>query len=156
MTLLLNGLIERHPSARLRPRREDRSGGRAERDPPLPLRQFAVWEAQRGGQRSNKCSEMEALSHVNAVTHSSASFRGCWKASPMTSNRRCYVIQASRKQLSIKAAGETSVNLPVPRFPVEKFNKSASGNQQKTRFIPRRSAPGMCKSSLVFCFVSSG
>lgn len=47
------------------------------RDPPLPRQQFAVWVAQRGGQRSNKCSEMEVLSHGNAVTNNSASFQGC-------------------------------------------------------------------------------
>ncbi len=60
-------LIERHPPTPL-PRREDGSGSRAARDPPLPRQQFAVWVAQRGGQRSNKCTEMEVLSHGNAVT----------------------------------------------------------------------------------------
>lgn len=66
LTLLLNDLIERHPSTLLLPQQGDGSGGGAARDPPLPPQQFAVWEGQRGGQRSNKCSEMEVLSHVNA------------------------------------------------------------------------------------------
>lgn len=68
LTLVLNDLIERHPPTQPPPRWEDSSGSRAARDPPLPPQQFAVWEAQRGGQRSNKCTEMEVLSHVNAVT----------------------------------------------------------------------------------------
>lgn len=76
LTLALNDLIERHPPELL-PRWEDSSGCGAERDPPLPPQQFAVWEAQRRGQRSNKCTEMEVLSHVNAVTNNSASFQGC-------------------------------------------------------------------------------
>lgn len=75
-TLALNDMIERHPPTPL-PRREDGCGGRSARDPPLPRRQFAVWAAQRGGQRSNKCSEMEVLSHGNVVTNKSASFQGC-------------------------------------------------------------------------------
>lgn len=78
LTLALNNLIERHPPTLL-PRREDRRGCRALRDPPLPPQQFAVWEAQRGGQRSNKCSETEVLSHDNALTNNSASFQGCWR-----------------------------------------------------------------------------
>lgn len=76
LTLALNNLIERHPPTPLS-RREDRRGCQAPRDPPQPRQQFAVWEAQRQGQRSNKCSETEVLSHDNALTNNSASFQGC-------------------------------------------------------------------------------
>lgn len=57
----------------------DGAGSQAARDPPLPLQQFAVWAAQRGGQGSNKCSEMEVHSHGNVVTNKPASVRGCWR-----------------------------------------------------------------------------
>lgn len=40
-----------------------------------PPRQFAVWVAQRGGQRSNKCSGVEVLSHGNATASAPASFQ---------------------------------------------------------------------------------
>lgn len=52
LTLVLNDLIERHQPT-LVPHAKRTVGTRHYRQ------QFAVWVAQRGGQRSNKCSEME-------------------------------------------------------------------------------------------------
>lgn len=72
LTFALNNLIERHPPALI----PGRSGRRTLRDSPLPMQQFAVWEAQRGGQGSNKCSYMEIRSHGNAFPNDSASFWG--------------------------------------------------------------------------------
>lgn len=78
-TPALNDLIETPTRSAAPHQREDGSGSQAARDPPLPLQQFAVWAAQRGGQRSNKCSEMEVHSHGNVVTNKPASVRGCWR-----------------------------------------------------------------------------
>lgn len=80
LTLVLNDLIERHPPAPLHllPPSERTAAAaqqRAEGPPSPPPRQFAVWVAQRRGQRSNKCSEKELLSHGNALTNKSASFQ---------------------------------------------------------------------------------
>lgn len=44
-------------------------------DPPPPPHQFAVWVAQREGQRSNKCRDLEVLSHGNVIPHMSASLQ---------------------------------------------------------------------------------
>lgn len=52
-----------------------RAAIRQQEDPPPPPHQFAVWVAQREGQRSNKCHDVEVLSHGNVITHMSASIQ---------------------------------------------------------------------------------
>lgn len=78
LTLVLNDLIEgpslpwREKGGRVMTGWRSSGGGGAVWDrQPLPLQQFAVWDAQRGGQRSNNCTEMGLLSYANAMANNS-------------------------------------------------------------------------------------